>query len=623
MKRFAALLLALSVTLALAAPGASAASESAKLETIQALGIMQGDSKGNMNLYSSVTRAEFITMMTAASPYKDTAGGSVGSLFKDVKSGHWAGSYIKVAVEQGWMTGYSDGTFRPDRTITLEEGCTALLRLLGYDPGSFTGSYPAAQLSKAGAVGLLDGLSAAQGRTLTRNDCVGLFYNLLVCRNSAGAVYGTSLGYTVSNGEVDYSAMVSADTKGPYVAEANGALALPFSASSATVYRNNSLSAADAVKKYDVYYYNENMRTVWVYDGKATGTLTAVSPDRTSPASATVAGISYKTESSQASYKLSSQGEFQLGDLVTLLLGKDGGIVDVVSALDQETAYYGVVVSTRKGSSSSTTSTGSASAQSETQVACSDGELRTFYHSGGTAVGRLVAVTVTENGAKVSSMQRKRLSGVVNSSGTKVGTYRFAGEAEILDTDSGGGYVRIYPSRLAGARLEEDDVYFYTLNSAGEIDRLILQEATGDTYAYVYVTGTSSQGGDFSTGAVSSGSLNYIQNGQSHTYSGSAAYASITGGAVFLYEDGEVKNVKRLERVALDRLGDLTAAGGNKTYQLAENIQVLLVGSEPGRTYYAAELSDINASEYTLTGWYDSLDCSAGGRIRIILAEPK
>src|SRR5699024_4694522 len=109
-------------------------------------------------------------------------------------------------------------------------------------------------------------------------DCVMLFYNLLVSDDSSGTVYGTTLGYTVTNGEVDYSTLVTADTKGPYVASANKSLSLPFSTSGATIYRNGALSSLSAVQEYDVYYYNENLRTVWVYSDKVSGTLTAVSP---------------------------------------------------------------------------------------------------------------------------------------------------------------------------------------------------------------------------------------------------------------------------------------------------------------------------------------------------------
>ena len=327
-KRLLSVLAALSLVLTLAAPAAWAAvDEDTMLETIRVLGILSGDENGNMNLSGSVTRAEFVKMMTAASTYKDSVGGSTGaSLFTDVKSGHWASGYIKLAVEQGWVSGYVDGSFRPDNTITLEEACTALLHLLGYDSSSLAGSFPDAQLSKARAVGLLDDLDAVQGQTLTRQDCVTLFYNLLTAENSSGTVYGTTLGYTVTNGEVDYSSLVTSDTKGPYVSS-SGTVSLPFSTENITVYRNGTLSDLSAVKQYDVYYYNENLRTVWIYSDRVTGTLTSVSPSRAAPTSVTVAGTEYTIGTSTATYKLSSQGSFADGDTVTLLLGMNGEVV--------------------------------------------------------------------------------------------------------------------------------------------------------------------------------------------------------------------------------------------------------------------------------------------------------
>lgn len=71
-------------------------------------------------------------------------------------------------------------------------------------------------------MGLLDDVTAKQGQTLTRQDCVTLFYNLLLADTRAGAVYGVTLGYTIKNNEVDYATVVSADTKGPYVADNGG-----------------------------------------------------------------------------------------------------------------------------------------------------------------------------------------------------------------------------------------------------------------------------------------------------------------------------------------------------------------------------------------------------------------
>ena len=61
------------------------------------------------------------------STYRESVGaqGTVGTLYRDVPgSSQWA-PYIRIAVQQGWMNGYTDGTFRPDNTVTLEEACTA------------------------------------------------------------------------------------------------------------------------------------------------------------------------------------------------------------------------------------------------------------------------------------------------------------------------------------------------------------------------------------------------------------------------------------------------------------------------------------------------------------------
>ena len=618
-KKLSALLAAALAVSMLTLP-AGAVSQSTALETIQALGILAGDSQGNLNLSSAVTRAEFVTMMTAASSYKDTVGSGYGvSLFKDVKSSHWASEYIRLAVEQNWMTGYTDGTFRPGRTITLEEACTALLRLLGYDASSLAGSFPTAQLSKAGAVGLLDDVTAKQGQTLTRQDCVTLFYHLLLAETKAGAVYGTTLGYTVKNNEVDYATVVSADTKGPYVADNGGGLTLPFTPTA--VYVDGALSDQSQVKQYDVYYYNSGLRTVWVYTDRATGTLTDLSPSKTAPTSATVAGVTYSIGSSTASYKLSSQGQFSQGDVVTVLLGMDGDIVDVVSAQNSETTYYGVVIaSTKVASSSSTSSSSTTSAQAQTQVACSDGTVRTFYHSGGAqSVGKLVSVAVTQSGTTLSAISKRSLSGTVNSAGTRFAGYSFADNVEILDTDGDGGYARIYPSRLAGYSLTDDDVLFYSLDSTGSIDCLILDEATGDTYTYAFVTQATSK----TDGSSLSGSYTYLQNGQSHSISGQQTYSVKVGGARLTFSDnGSLKGMRQLSSVNLTGLTSLTATAGSSKYALAEDVTVLLRdGSQQG--YYPTTLSAVNSTDYSLVGWYDNQGASAGGRIRILVATKK
>ena len=612
-KHFVSAALALCLTLSLCV-GAQAAGSGAKQEALQALGILTaGDS-----LTNPVTRAQFAQMLVAASPYQDGAEGYGSSLFKDLKGDHWASGYVRIAIEQGWMTGYVDGSFRPDQAVTLEEGCAALLRALGYDPTALKGAYPAAQLSRAGALGLLDGVSARQGGALTRQDCVDLFYNLLTAQTSAGTVYGTTLGYTITNGQVDYSALVSSHTKGPFVAESS-TLSLPFAP--VTVYYNGAVSALSAVQPYDVYYYNANMSTVWICHNRVTGTLTGLSPSAAAPTAVTVAGVSYQLGTSEAAYRLSSQGSFQEGDMVTLLLGLNGEVVQAIAALENEAIYYGSVVSSAKGASTaSTTSLATASAQVTTQVACTDGVVRTFYHSG-TALdaGKLVTVSTTQSGTNVRSLSTKRLEGTVTKDGTGVGTYRFAAGAQILDTDDSGGYARVYPSRLAGAKLSGEDVRYYTLNAAGEIDRMVLHNVTGDTQPYVYVSGID----DSSSETNIAVSYTYLRDGQAQTISGTVRYPIQTGGAMLVYEKDSLRSIRQLTQVSLDGLSALSAMGDGREYPIAENVQVLLRDGSGSRGYYQTDLSQINGEDYTLTGWYDDLGYSAGGRIRILVATPK
>lgn len=115
-----------------------------------------------------------------------------------------------------------------------------------------------------------------------------------------------------------------------------------------------------------------------------------------------------------------------------------------------------------------------------------------------------------------------------------------------------------------------------------------------------------------------SGSYQYLLNGQSQSISGSTIYNVSIGGAALFYEDGSVKSFQQLEKVTLTELSDLYAMAGNRKYALAEDVQVLLKDSSGN--FYATTLSEINAGDYSLTGWYDDLGFAAGGRIRIIIA---
>ena len=67
----------------------------------------------------------------------------------------------------------------------------------------------------------------------------------------------------------------------------------------------------------------------------------------------------------------------------------------------------------------------------------------------------------------------------------------------------------------------------------------------------------------------------------------------------------------------IDKLGAASAMSGSKRYELADDMQVYLWYKGQ---YYATTLSQVNAEAYHLIGWYDSLGCAAGGKIRVLIA---
>ena len=88
--------------------------------------IIKGYEDGTFRPNAPITRAEFATI---ASKFDEILGGDVKG-FYDVPASHWALKYINSAYERGWVTGYEDGSFRPDRFITRAEVVTVTNKML-------------------------------------------------------------------------------------------------------------------------------------------------------------------------------------------------------------------------------------------------------------------------------------------------------------------------------------------------------------------------------------------------------------------------------------------------------------------------------------------------------------
>jgi hypothetical protein len=94
---------------------------------LSSLGLLSGYADGTFRPDALITRAEFVTMLTALSSLETTS----QAAFSDVPASHWAQKNIQSAAAKGWVAGYPDGTFRPDQAVTRAEAVVILNAVLG------------------------------------------------------------------------------------------------------------------------------------------------------------------------------------------------------------------------------------------------------------------------------------------------------------------------------------------------------------------------------------------------------------------------------------------------------------------------------------------------------------
>lgn len=95
------------------------------IKELEAQNILQGTPEGKFNPNKELSRAEAAVMFVKAFYEKDekkiAAEVEKEKSFSDVKSDHWANAYLKYAKMKGIMSGYPDGTAKPDKPVTKEE----------------------------------------------------------------------------------------------------------------------------------------------------------------------------------------------------------------------------------------------------------------------------------------------------------------------------------------------------------------------------------------------------------------------------------------------------------------------------------------------------------------------
>lgn len=515
MKKLVTFLCTLCVLLTLIPVGASATVKSsfadigddttaAAVETLRLMGVLDGFSDGTFRPDESLNRAQFCKMVILATGSERELGRySVITVFPDVKPSYWAAPYINLAARgQGIIKGYSDGMFHPERTVTLGQAVTIVLRLLGYKDEDVGGVWPDGYMSTADSTGLTDNVGTDSAAPLSRGSAAILFSNLLrASKMSGGAFYtlsaettlksfDTAAGTMTTEAETytmdapreapgllgNYGRVVLRDDKAltflltprEKVTAITGATFVQADASTRGLseltdgrddyqYKKNGADASRAdLRLGDVATYSPALNTLYLCDTRLTAYYENCTPSPDKPESVELLNGTVFSVLSTATDMLSN---FKPGQVVTFLLSDDGRIAGAVDA--ENSALRGNAVFIRGGGESGSVRLLCGGAEIPVKIGVPD------------SVGAAARLAWDKDNSPRFSSLSNAVSGKLDISARKLGSTRFAENVRIYDE--------------TGESLSLDDFDTDTLsashvasshtNWSGKVDLIVLDSA--------------------------------------------------------------------------------------------------------------------------------------------------
>lgn len=171
--------------------------------------IINGFPDGTFGPGRPITREQLAVMlvnMRQLSPYTPAT-----AKFSDVPSSRWSYKYVEAAAQAGFINGYPDGTFKPERNVSYDEALTMIVALMGYKLADLGGTYPTAFTNKARDLGILNTCAMLGSNAATRANVSCFIRDAIIAWNDnpdifkyKGTSYSVTLGrdfsYSVEDG---------------------------------------------------------------------------------------------------------------------------------------------------------------------------------------------------------------------------------------------------------------------------------------------------------------------------------------------------------------------------------------------------------------------------------------
>jgi len=486
-------------------------SAAVEIESLRMMGVLDGYSNGTFRPENHLTRAQFCKMAT----YVMAAGAELGqyrtvTIFPDVKPSHWASSYINLASKgKSVIAGYPDGKFYPERTVTVGQAVTILLRLLGYKDEEVGGIWPDSYMALGEMIGLTKGVGTDGNSPLTRLQAAKLFINLLQTQKKGGGTLytlseetellaidgGTGIMKT-SDGKSYPMVHPVASTpllglRGRVVLDGSSALTfLPSSAdgsgsastavvvyadhssvgfdelagnSTYQIYKNGSLATKNDLRKNDVATYYAATNSILVCDARVSVYYENCYPNPTSPSKITVLN---GTELYVLPSARESLAAFKPGDQMMLLLTADGQVAAAMKPQANVVRSNAIGVVGEDGT---------------IHMLCSSNTIQLAGAAPESYFGKVVRISSSSKSALTLTEQSGSIRGALNISDRTLGDKLLAENALIFENGQ-----QIMLGSLTTALIREEQVKYARTNWAGEVDLIVLDRGTGELYGRVF-----------------------------------------------------------------------------------------------------------------------------------------
>ena len=496
------------------------------VESLRLLGVLDGYGDGTFRPGTVLTRAQFCKMAVYAMNGSNELGRyRTVTVFSDVKPSYWAAPYINMAAKgKNIISGYADGKFHPDRTVTVGQAVTILLVSSTADGPRGAGT--ALQMASGAVYSLADGkvsngmlngtkgtlllskngnealtfvpdsvgsskvvvLSTAKATELT--DTTGTKY---VMDNDTGVYYngkesvwsevyswlnaGTSLTlYLDAGGGVDYVFVGGGGTTSNEAViiyekgSTSGFSSLAGGTSGYAIYKNGLPATAGDMRKYDVATYSSTTNSIRVCDTRITGYYEDCYPNPKEPTKITVLGYEFNVLPTA----MQTVSQFKPGDQITLLLTEDNQVAGAVAASGNTAT--GNAIGIAEVSSGSATVDLLCGIQVKGSVSLSASDVERLN-------GQLVRVSSSRKGGLSLTRLTGGVSGELNVAERKLGSRNLADNVVVFQND-GSGLTAISLSQIADGSVPASQITYAGTDWAGRVKVIVLNSAIGGGYIF-------------------------------------------------------------------------------------------------------------------------------------------